>query len=130
MLVLAGCGAEETFTIYPVMCEGSATTKRCPAPTPLNRSRYRALVDRQEVLEWSPGVSEIPYRLTKCAVRSSTNWMCSDSASGRAIRVEEGKFSERWDSVPERTDFVYVSRIRWWLLHLGFSTTLGHDLKS
>ena len=122
---VVACSGREEFTAYPVMCPGWSLAQTCSTPTPLNRSRYRVDVDRQEVLSWSPGVSEIPERLLGCTVRSAANWVCRDSVVQRSVGVENGIFFERWPAATERADFVYVSRFRWWLLHLGWSQRIG-----
>lgn len=119
------CSGREEFTAYPVMCPGWSLAQRCTSPTPLNRSRYRVDVERQEVLSWSPGISEIPERLYGCTARSATNWVCKDPEGQRSVGVENGRFFERWPAAPERAEIVYVSRSRWWLLRLGLSRSVG-----
>lgn len=90
---------------------------------PANRTVYKVFPETQTVVHWTPGVSEVPDRLSKCSVRDRNNWRCEYSDGSGVLVMEGGVFSE--ESRPggppshfREGDFMYTGRLNWWRLYL------------
>ena len=86
---------------------------------PLNRSTYKVFPETQTVISWFPGIFEVPNKLSKCGVRDRMHWHCEYSDGSATLTMDDGRlqiFSK--SNVPER-DIQYVTRFKWWVLHLG-----------
>ena len=53
-----GCSSDgDEVTIYPMLCDTALVGAECPGSRiPLNRSVFKVVVSRQEVLQWTPNI--------------------------------------------------------------------------
>lgn len=80
------------ITAYPAMCSEKVALGSCSNPEfTLNRTTYKVLSDRQEVLYWSE-VSGDVQRLTKCAVKDRKNWSCKYNDNSAEFGFTNGKY--------------------------------------
>jgi hypothetical protein len=99
-------------TVYPVL-----KTKEGKL-LPLNRSIYKVFPETQTVISWFPGITEVPSKLAKCSVRDRLHWRCEYSDGSGTLTMDNKRFQIlSKDNLPER-DIQYVSRLKWWMLHL------------
>ena len=80
------------ITEYPVMCKKEPTLNKCQNPdSTLNKTTYKILKNRQEVLYWS-SVDDVPRKLTKCAIKDRKNWSCKYNDESAEFGFKDGKF--------------------------------------
>jgi len=97
-------------TVYPVMTTDQGTL------VPLNRSVYKVFPDTQTVIHWMPGISEVPDRLAKCAVRDRLHWRCQYSDGSAVLTMNDGALSSESTQGNRERDISYTSRLTWWKL--------------
>lgn len=97
-------------TVYPIFKTDEGKI------VPANPSVYKVFPETQNVIYWTPGVSEAPNRLTKCSVRDRLNWRCEYSDGSAVLIMENGSFSEELRQQSHGPEFSYASRLNWWRL--------------
>jgi len=110
------------LTVYTANCaHGAWLGTRCTGDlAAAERFRFRALVDRQEVVFWTVGSSEEPETFADCVVENGRNWHCKANAAAQrtiTLRVARGR-PLRDPGWPTR-GFHSVTKWQWWLLRIG-----------
>lgn len=111
-------------TVYPVSCRRVNQSSQLEFPkfvngecidgflAPLNRSRFRVTVEKQEVHHWFPYPGGAPTVLKDCEVWDKLNWGCRYSDKSTGMLMINGELFE-W---PDRNDTLYVSGWYYWYL--------------
>ena len=108
------------ITEYSIMCKEKVEWNQCENPNyPLNKTIYKVLVQRQEVVYW---INDFPpERLTKCAIRDKKNWSCKYNDESAEFGFRNGifyEFSLKQSSVSEElwNKVYYVSRTKYLMI--------------
>ena len=122
--LLAACSNDGVeVTVYPLLCDGPLIAGDCRGKiTPMNRTAYKVFPAAQQVVFWTPGISDRPVRLEQCAVRDSENWKCHLPRGEGQVELTNGVFKETLAKpriVEDR--FFYSGAARWWTHHLLLS---------
>ena len=103
-------------TAYPLLCASALAANRCKkVELVLNRERFKIFASTQQVVYWTPGVSETPANLEQCSVRDANNWACSYPRGQGRVGFRDGEF---WSILIPPSLFAerlfYASSWRWW----------------
>ena len=115
-LTVIGCTSKAgEVTIYPLLCSTSLQNGDCHGQwLPLKKTVFRISVDKQAVTYWMPGTANLPKKLSKCVVRDTENWQCSDPDGSADKRMESGEFSNHIGNyVGSDVDKKYEMRTRY-----------------
>ncbi len=117
-LLLLGCGGGlAEISAYPIKCAGFGPA----ACKPLNPITFGVSAEHQFVLEWIPGVSDVPVRHSGCVVRNAKNWTCYDAASVTRREMVRGHFSESAALPAGDGTIFFLTRTQAWMRTLGFA---------
>lgn len=109
-----GDALRDQVTVYPV------TRIEVGRLLPLNRSVYQVFRETQTVIHWMPGISEVPDRLAKCSVRDRFHWRCEYTDGSGVLTMDGRRFESRPTSNVVPSDITYITRLRWYALHLSW----------
>lgn len=115
--LISACSTEGVeITAYPMLCDKPVVNGTCRGNAiPLNRETYRVFPASQQVVSWTPGISDTPIRLEQCAVRDSGNWKCHLPHYQGEVGFANGEFKETL--TPPRLaqeKFFCVGGVKWW----------------
>lgn len=80
------------ITEYPVQCTHKLNYGGCNEPQfTLNKTTYKVLPDRQEVLYWNEASGTVE-KLSKCAVKNRKNWSCSYNDDSATFGFTDGRY--------------------------------------
>ena len=122
--LLMSCSTDGVeITSYPLLCDKPLVGGDCHGKiTPLNRSTYKVFTSSQQVVYWTPGISDRPVRLEQCAVRDAENWKCRLPHEQGEVEFTRGDFKEVLAKSRASEDrFFYAGAARWWLHQLLLS---------
>lgn len=135
-LAVIGCTSKAgEVTIYPLFCSSSLKNGDCHGEwLVLKRIVFRVSATKQSVSYSTPGKADSTKHLTKCVVRDTKDWQCSDPDGSTEMRMASGEFSSHIvsntgsdvDKKYERRKR-YVSAVRYWAT--WFSTWLKPPLE-
>ena len=122
--LLMSCSTDGVeITSYPLLCDKPLASGDCQGKIiPLNRSIYKVFSSSQQVVYWTPGISDRPVRLEQCAIRDAENWKCRLPHDQGEVEFKNGNFKEVL-AKPRASDdrFFYAGAARWWLHQLLLS---------
>ena len=104
--ISCGGGLDEIST-FPISCEGGYGPAECH---PLNQVTFGVSAEHQFVLEWMPGMSDVPVRHSNCVVRNAGNWRCYDSVSVVRREMVRGHYSEARVREPGGANIFFLTR--------------------
>lgn len=110
------------ITEYPVGCETPLVYGQCKGNSyPLNRTTYKVIPEKEEVLYWSEIGGGIQ-KLEGCAIKDRKNWSCHYGDNSAEFGFRDGNFwslsnSLKLSKITELEEkMYYVSRFVWFKL--------------
>ena len=129
-LAVIGCASKAgEVTIYPLFCSTPLHNGHCDDGDwlVLKRIVFKVSKTKQSVSYSTPGEADSPKQLTKCVVRDTRDWQCSDPDGATEMRMASGEFSSHIVKKTTGSDAKkyydkrkrYVSGVRYWATWLS-----------